>query len=59
VADSLYIMPFGKHKGLDIEEVETSYLEWLVDQDWFANKFEKGFEAVKEELKYRENFGDT
>lgn len=25
------IMPFGKHKGEDISEIEDSYLQWLID----------------------------
>lgn len=24
-------MPFGKHKGLYLEEIPVSYLKWLVD----------------------------
>ena len=57
MADSMWTIPFGKHEGEDIEDVETSYLEWLVDQDWFENKFAKGLEAVREELSYRDQFG--
>jgi uncharacterized protein (DUF3820 family) len=27
------IMPFGKHKGLDMEDVPASYLMWLYGND--------------------------
>ncbi len=33
------IMPFGKHKGLKLEDVPAKYLLWLYDQDWMT-KFE-------------------
>lgn len=28
------VMPFGKHKGVKIDRVPTSYLRWLLDQYW-------------------------
>lgn len=28
-----WIMPFGKHKGLSLEDVPASYLLWLADQE--------------------------
>jgi hypothetical protein len=32
------LMPFGKHKGLPLEQVPRSYAKWLCDQDGFAEK---------------------
>ncbi|HEY2530306.1 MAG TPA: hypothetical protein VGJ20_20610 [Xanthobacteraceae bacterium] len=40
--DERNIIPFGKHKGKTVEEVEVAdrqYLEWLSGQDWFRTKF--------------------
>lgn len=36
------VIPFGKHKGKTVEEVQTSdpsYINWLTAQDWFREKF--------------------
>lgn len=27
-------MPFGKHKGTEIEELPSDYIAWLLTQDW-------------------------
>jgi len=27
-------MPFGCHKGIPMEHVPASYLDWLMGQDW-------------------------
>jgi uncharacterized protein (DUF3820 family) len=27
-------MPFGKHKGVDLDQVPATYLDWLHGQDW-------------------------
>mgnify|MGYP002738104879 CR=1 FL=1 len=54
-------LTFGKHKGKDIDDVPTDYLEWLA-----GNLKEKGrasgrnVEVIKEaeaELKYRKKHG--
>lgn len=57
MADSLWIVPFGKFKGCPIEDLETSYLEWLTEQDWFMEKFVEGSEAIGKELTFRTRFG--
>ena len=49
-------IPFGKHKGEMICEVEDSYLEWLLDQDWFCLKFPIHKKLIDKELKYRKDF---
>jgi len=57
MADSLFVMPFGKYKGEPIEDLETSYLEWLTEQDFFLEKFKDGAEAIGKELAFRTRFG--
>ena len=39
--------------------MEISYLEWIVGEDWFKQKFKQGCEAIKKELNYREKWGDN
>lgn len=34
-------MPFGKFKGVPIKDVDESYLDWLVEQDWLKDKWPK------------------
>ena len=58
MADSLWIVPFGKHKGSPIEDLETHYLEWLTEQDWFLEKFTQGATQIGKELAYRSRFGE-
>jgi uncharacterized protein (DUF3820 family) len=58
VASSLWIIPFGKHNGKPIEDVPTSYLEWLTEQDWFVEKFSEGSKAIGKELEFRQRFDD-
>ena len=57
MAESLWIIPFGKNKGEPIEDVGTDYLEWLTEQEWFLQKFKDGAEAIGKELAYRTRFG--
>lgn len=62
MAESLWIIPFGKHKGEPVEDVPTSYLEWLLEQDWFCNgskpEHMKSFDSVQKELAFRKRFSD-
>lgn len=40
--DEPNIIPFGKHKGKTVEEVQLydpNYLDWLTGQSWFRDKF--------------------
>lgn len=40
--DNQKIIPFGKHKGKSLDEVQAfdpQYLHWLAGQDWFRDKF--------------------
>ena len=49
-------MPFGKYKGISIRAIsikDSSYLEWLMTQGWFKNKFSYLHNALIE-LGYRD-----
>jgi hypothetical protein len=42
MTDDPNVIPFGKHKGKTIEEVQTfdpQYLDWLTGQPWFRDRF--------------------
>lgn len=58
MADSMFTFPFGIHKDEDVEDVPSDYLVWVKGEEWFKRKFPVGFKAVKDELKYRERFGE-
>ena len=58
MADSLFTMPFGKHKGEDIEDLDTSYLVWLAERPFFEKEFPAGLKAVETELAFRKKFGN-
>lgn len=51
------IMPFGKYKGQDIENVPDSYLLWMYEQGkaawspWLWKYLEENIEAIKHNLK--------
>ena len=36
--NELFTMPFGKHKGKTVAELEPRYLNFLLCQDWFNSK---------------------
>lgn len=38
-------MPFGKHKGSTLAEIDTEYLDWLIGQDWLRGDLRKLVEA--------------
>jgi uncharacterized protein (DUF3820 family) len=40
-------MPFGKHAGMDVEQLPDSYLQWLFWQDFLKPELE---DAVKIEI---------
>jgi uncharacterized protein (DUF3820 family) len=48
-------MPFGKdtHKGKPLEDVPSSYLYWLEDQDWMTEQHPKLLEAIEIVLRWR------
>lgn len=47
-------LPFGKYKGIHIDFVNSGYLKWLCDQDWFMDKFPEELNTVEEELNRRD-----
>jgi hypothetical protein len=54
-------LKFGKYKptaknpkGIDICFINSGYLKWISDQDWFIAKFPKEMLAVQKELEDRE-----
>ena len=43
-------LPFGKHKWESLKSVDKCdpcYLEWLMMQDWFENKFSYLYDALE------------
>lgn len=57
-AKSLFRMPFGKYKGMDVEDIDDrEYLTWLCEQGWFEKKQPDGLKAIETELKFREKWG--
>jgi hypothetical protein len=48
------ILPFGKHKGANLSDAPTQYLQWLVNVDWLRDPLRTAIEA---ELERRESLG--
>jgi len=48
---------FGKFLGFDIEEIPDSYLNWLLETNWFDKKYPQLVKPIDEELKYRQKWG--
>lgn len=47
-------MPFGKHRGEEIEDLPSSYLFWLAEN----SRDEEVAKAADEEWKWREDHGE-
>lgn len=45
------ILRFGKHKGMDIADVDLGYLKWLEEQAWVKDDLR---EALNFEIERRE-----
>lgn len=58
MAESLFILPFGKYKNVPIEDVPISYLNYLLEQDWFCDKFSNKVSLIQKEISFRERFSD-
>jgi hypothetical protein len=54
--DSLWILPLGKYRGKDIEDVPNWYLNFLLEQEWFISRFSDKIPVVEKEIQYRERF---
>ena len=50
-------IPFGKFKDKLIADIDTSYLNYLIGEDWFQVKFQELYNQVKIELVYRTRWG--
>jgi hypothetical protein len=50
------ILTFGTHKDKDIEDVPSSYLRYLLESNWFDEKYPELVKEVEEELGYRSDF---
>lgn len=55
----LCIWPLGKYKDKEIDIIPNSYLEWILDQDWFLKDFENLSNVVNAELVWREKHGEV
>ena len=51
------IIPFGKYRGEDIEDIPSDYLKFLLGQEWFEERFEDVYNALIEEDNYRSTLG--
>jgi len=48
-------MLFGKYRDIELCFINSGYLKWLIDQDWFLKKFsEPEIMAVETELEIRD-----
>lgn len=47
------VIPFGKYKGNYASDIPVEYLDWLIGQDWFVDKFAELCEEVTLHLKNR------
>lgn len=50
-------IPFGKFKDQLIADIEYSYLQFLLDQEWFWVKFPEHVKQIKIEIQYRKEWG--
>lgn len=55
MAESLWVLPFGVHRGKPIEDTPAEYLNYLLEQDWFCTKFANKVPIVEKELKFRKD----
>ena len=44
------LMPFGKYKGRDMDNIPADYLDWLIGQDWIG-KFPDVVQYITEHKK--------
>jgi uncharacterized protein (DUF3820 family) len=49
--ENIMRMPFGKHKGEALEDLDLSYVKWLEEQDWVSDDLR---EAAQFEIERRE-----
>lgn len=49
-------MPFGKYKGTLIADIPNSYLQYLVGEDFFKEKYNLLWKIAVKEVEYRKKF---
>jgi uncharacterized protein (DUF3820 family) len=51
--------PFGKYRGKTIAEIPSSYLDWVLGEEWFFKQEKNKFilEAIEKELRMRSRSG--
>jgi uncharacterized protein (DUF3820 family) len=49
-------IPFGKYKDILICDVPNWYLEYIIGEKWFKEKFVDLLILIEKELKYRKQF---
>lgn len=57
VGGSQWRMPFGKHKGKLLGELDRSYLEWCLRQEWLRSEARQHIEEALADLNYVEDGG--
>lgn len=50
------VLFFGKYKGQDIESVPSVYLMYLLESDWFEEKYPEFVKEIDEEIGYRDDW---
>jgi uncharacterized protein (DUF3820 family) len=50
------VFNFGKYRGKRPDEVPSEYLRWVIDQDWFNDKFTDLSNECVSELEFREKY---
>lgn len=48
-------MPFGKHKGMSLDDVPADYLLWLFSQNWLSDRFPEIHNYIVNNLKVIED----
>ena len=48
------IIPFGKYRGEEIEDIPSSYLRFLLNEEWFEERFEDLYDEVSDVYDYRD-----
>ena len=44
-------MPFGKYKGLELQECPIEYCSWLSNQEWVNDKLKMELDKTVDELR--------
>lgn len=46
-------IPFGQHQGKDVEDINSSYLGWMQDQENFYENYPDLMEEIDTEMSWR------